>query len=104
MTWDLVGAETNSRLQCSQVNDLASVDLISTSVASADAGITDKFTCADHFGVTGGLVQGTYTLSISATNADDRSLGSAPALVEKTIRDRNAITDLGHILIPIDGK
>jgi hypothetical protein len=104
MTWDLVGADTNARLQCNQVDGLDSIDLISTSIASPDAAITDKFTCGDHFGVTGGLVQGTYTLSIAATTADAASLGTAPALVEKTIRDRNAITDLGHILIPIDGK
>jgi hypothetical protein len=104
MTWDLVGADTNARLQCDQIAGLAGVDLISTSVASPDSAITDKFTCGDHFGVTGGLVQGTYTLSVSAINTDDASLGTAPTLIEKSIRDRNAVTDLGHILIPIDGK
>ncbi|MCW5801030.1 MAG: hypothetical protein KIT31_01355 [Deltaproteobacteria bacterium] len=103
MSWDLVGASSNARLQCNQVDGLAGIELISTSVATPDSAISDKFTCGDHVGVTGGLVQGSYTVSIAALGAGDRAVGTAPA-VTKTINDRNAVTDLGHILIPIDGK
>lgn len=104
LSWDLVGATSNSKLRCSQVDGLSGIELVSTSIATPDTAISDKFTCGDQVGVTGGLVQGSYTISIAALGADEKSIGTSPAITEKTINARNAITDLGHILIPIDGK
>ncbi len=76
--------------------------MISTSVASSSDAFTDKFDCNDRSGVTSGFLQGAYTISIDAAQGN-RAIGTAPAIT-KTIRGKNAITDLGTITIPIQGQ
>lgn len=102
LSWDLVAASTNRPLDCSQVSGVDSILAVSTSMADAHRVYDDRRACADHAGVTAGLLQGTYTITIDAM-AGDRSLGAATALTNQTIAGQNQVTPLGTITIPIDG-
>jgi hypothetical protein len=102
LAWDLVGKTTKRPLDCAQVAGINAIKAISTSVADAHRAYDDKLTCEDHSTVTGGLLQGTYTISIDAM-AGDKSLGKATTLTNKVIEGHNRVTDLGLITIPIDG-
>jgi hypothetical protein len=52
--------------------------------------------------VTDGLLQGSYTVAIDAMAAD-RSVGKTMTLTSKPITGPNQVTDLGHVVIAIDG-
>ncbi|HLL22396.1 MAG TPA: hypothetical protein VK427_09710 [Kofleriaceae bacterium] len=97
--WQLRGKQSNQPVSCTGVD---SVEIIST-LASSTQALTDKFECADGSGLTAGLLSGSYTISLAALDTSDRALGTAPAQTSKAIRDRNQITDLGLITIPIEG-
>ena len=100
--WDLVGKTSNRPLECSQVAGLDTVRTISTSIADSTRAYDDLFTCSDHSSVSAGLLQGAYTISIDAM-VGEKSVGKATTLTTKVIGGQNAITDLGTIVIPIDG-
>jgi len=100
LSWDLVGATSNRTLACSEIG-ATQIELGSTSDRGA---ITDQFACADRFGVTGGFVQGDYALQLTAKAAGGATLGEPVTLDNKTIRDRNRITDLGFMSIPIANR
>jgi len=100
LDWQLRGEVSNQTLSCAGVD---SVEILSTLSGSTEA-VGDKFRCGDGSGLTAGLLNGAYTLSIAALDASDRSLGTAPPITSKAIRDRNQITDLGLITIPIQGR
>ena len=100
LDWQLRGEDSNQTLSCAGVD---SIEIAST-LASSTAAVADKFDCADHSGLTAGLLNGTYTISVAALGTDDRSLGTAPAQSNRVIRDRNQVTDLGLITIPIAGR
>lgn len=102
LSWDLVAKSTNRPLDCSQVSGADSILAVSTSMAGAHLVYDDRRACADHSGVTAGLLQGTYTITVDAM-AGDRSLGAATTLTNQVIKGQNHITDLGTITIPIDG-
>ncbi len=98
--WQLKGQSTNQTLACDGVS---SVEITSTLAGETQA-VADKFRCGDGSGLTAGLLNGTYTLSLAALDASNKALGVAPAQTNKVIRDRNQITDLGMITIPIDNR
>lgn len=100
--WALRGAQSNEALSCDEAGS-QSVEILSTLSGTTQA-IGDKFACTDGSGITGGLLAGAYTLSVSALDCDDCVLGTAPAQANKTIRDRNRVTDLGVITIPIENR
>jgi hypothetical protein len=100
LDWQLRGEQSNQTLSCTGVDSVE----ISSTLASSTAAVADKFTCADGSGITAGLLQGAYTISVAALGTDDRSLGTAPAESNQVIRDRNQVTDLGLITIPIEGR
>jgi hypothetical protein len=102
LSWDLVARSTNRPLDCSQVSGADSILAVSTSMADAHRVYDDRRACADGSGVTAGLLQGTYTITIDAV-AGDRSLGTATTLTNRVIAGHNRVTDLGTIPIPIDG-
>jgi hypothetical protein len=102
LSWDLVGGTTHRALDCSQVG-ADSITAISTSVADARRAYADTRACEDHTTVTGGLLQGAYTVSIDAIFAD-RSIGKAASLTNQVISGQNRVTDLGQISIAIDGQ
>lgn len=103
LTWDLVDSVTQKPLNCSEagVTSDGSVEAISTNMATSQKIITDKFTCEDHFGTTDALLAGNYTVAIDALDSTDRALSSRSTTVSKTITAPDGLTDLGHILIPI---
>ena len=100
LDWQLRGETTDQSLSCSGVD---SVEIASTLSGSTEA-VADKFTCADGSGITAGLLNGSYTISVAALNRENRALGTAPAQSSKAILDRNRVTDLGLITIPITNR
>ncbi len=102
LTWNLVDATTNTALTCEQVTGITGVGVISTSVANSNNFFDDKFTCGDYYGITGGLLAGVYTVDVDALGAGDASIGTIDALTNRLILDKNRVTDLGNITIPID--
>jgi len=101
--WALRGAQSNAALSCADAGDPDSIEILSTLAGTTQA-IGDKFNCADGSGITGGLLAGSYTISVAALDRENQALGVAPAQTAKPIRDRNQITDLGVITIPIDNR
>ena len=100
LSWDLIGKITNRTIDCGQAG-VDSILAVSTSVTDAHRIYDDRRRCDDHTGVSDGLLQGAYTITIDAM-AGDRSLGTT-ALTRQVIASQNRITDLGHIAIPLDG-
>ncbi|HLL22397.1 MAG TPA: hypothetical protein VK427_09715 [Kofleriaceae bacterium] len=100
--WALRGATTGAQLTCDTAM-ADGVEIISTLNGTSSAK-TDIFNCRQGGGYTAGLRAGTYTLSIAALDTQDRSIGTVPALTNKTISAPNKTTDLGLVMIPIDGK
>lgn len=97
--WDLY--DGNTLVSCSEAG-ATTVEAISTSVTSSSNSADDKYDCADHYGTTAGLLEGTYTVSIDATNSADQVVGVAPTLINKDIEAPNGLTDLGLVEIPLD--
>lgn len=103
LSWDLIGRTTNRPLSCAQAGvAVDKLNAISTSMADATRVYTDSFACEDGTAVSGGLLQGSYTIEINALSGD-KPVGSATTLTTKVIAGQNQVTDLGTILIPIDG-
>jgi len=103
LSWDLVGASSNRPLACSQIVGLDKIHAVSTSVSTAQFTYDDWFPCEDHVAISGGLLQGPYTIAIGAVTPD-RSIGPATTLTNQVISGQNRVTDLGHVLLPIDGR
>lgn len=74
------------------------VELIAT-VAGGAAAAADQFNCDDGQGVTAGYAAGNYTVSIDAFMGST-AIGTAPT-INSSIADRNAVTNLGTVTIPI---
>jgi hypothetical protein len=102
LAWNLQGASTNAALSCAQAA-ADGVEAIGTLVSNPNVSNSDIFPCEDHSGITAGYTQGTYTVSVAALNTADQSIGTAPALTNRTIEAPNKVTDLGTITIPITG-
>jgi len=98
--WTLRGQTSNQALSCDGVD---AVEIVSTLSGTTQA-LADKFNCADRSGITAGLLNGSYTVSVSALDRSDRAIGMSPAQSSKAIRDRNQVTDLGLITIPVEGR
>lgn len=102
LTWDLVDAVTDAPLTCDQAGVVgdASIETIATIVGSTFA-LVDKFQCEHGYGTTSPLLEGTYTVSVDA-EVNGAAVGTAPTLTNRVIQAPNGLTDLGHILIPIE--
>lgn len=99
LDWKLAGATSNAALSCSQ---LGNPTITLGTVDSARATV-DEFACADLGGVTGGFVAGDYTLQLTASSGES-NLGEPVTLDTKTILNRNRVTDLGLVTIPIANR
>ena len=107
--FELRDAGNGAQLSCAQAGAQGGVEILSTLNGSTMAK-SDIFDCVTPgfrddgkgLGFTAGILAGDYTVSISALDASDRSVGTAPALTNKRIQAPNKITDLGKIQIPID--
>jgi hypothetical protein len=102
LTWDLEDAVTGAPLTCDQagVTGDAGVETVATIVGTSFM-LTDVFECDHYFGTTAPMLAGTYTVSVDAV-VDGEAVGVAPALTNKRISSPNGLTDLGHVIIPID--
>lgn len=101
LTWNLIDS-SNAARTCEQVAGITGVGVLSTSVANSNNFFDDKFTCADYYGITGGLLAGVYTVAVDALGAGDASIGRSPVLTNRLILDKNRVTDLGNITITLD--
>jgi len=104
LSWSLVDAvNTSQRLSCREAGLAGSNGSIDTTVTIAGGGVsfTDRFKCIEGFGVTDPVLAGAYTVSVAAT-LNNAAIGTAPTMTNRVVRSPNGLTDLGHILIPID--
>ncbi|MBA3460331.1 MAG: hypothetical protein H0T46_10250 [Deltaproteobacteria bacterium] len=97
--WDLRRAGTNAPLTCAEVPKVA---ILSTSVTNPNNSFDDRFFCDENYGLTGGLLQGTYTLEVSAINTAGQGLGPQTQLLNKQISSPNKVTELGTIMVRVD--
>jgi cysteine-rich repeat protein len=99
--WELRGASSNSLLTCAQAA-ASSLSLVAT-VTSSTMASEEQFDCNWMGTLTAPLLAGSYTVSVSALNAAQQAVGTAPPLVERVIAAPNKITDLGLVTVPITG-
>ena len=98
--WTLRDAAGAGELSCAQ----ALADNVSLDVTIAGPSVPPvavDLPCEAGFGVSQGFITGTYQVSITATDADG-PLGEAIVKSNVVIGDRNEVTDLGHVDIPIN--
>ena len=106
-SWTLKGATSNSQLSCSQAGS-GGVSILSTVTGGSQA-VDDVFKCSDGdnpFIWTGGLLEGSYTVSVSAldTSTPGAALGQPTNLSNQIIRGQNQVTDLGALVLNVDGQ
>lgn len=100
--WNLRGAQSGAPLQCRDVANLDGVEIHSTVAGTMNA-VTDQFDCENGIDITGGLLAGAYNVSINAFNDVQGGLGTPVNMNNRTIKDRNGVTDLGTVTLPITG-
>ncbi len=99
--WDLRDSATNAALDCT-TGAVAKVAILSTSVTNANNSFDDRFPCNKQYGLTGGLVQGAYTLQVSATNTAGQGLGPPTTILNRNVAAPNKVTDLGTVMVKVD--
>jgi hypothetical protein len=102
VAWALKGQTTNQPLQCRDVANLDGVEIISTVTGGTQA-VVDQFDCTKGIDISGGLLAGAYTVSVDAFQDGGPALGPPVNLTNRTIKDRNGVTDLGTVTLPITG-
>ena len=103
LTWNLIGASSNSPLNCAAAGAAGGVEVTAT-LSGTSSAASDQFDCENQYGVTDAYITGNYTVSVAALNASDQSIGTAPTIPTATIGSANAVTNLGTVNIPITGK
>lgn len=101
--WSLKGGTTQAPLTCSQVADLQSISLLATPVGTG-ARVDTFMDCPLGAGASKALPVGEYTLSLDAVDSTNRALGTAGIALRQPINDRNQVTNLGSVVIPIDAR
>lgn len=103
--WGLRGEVSQQTLSCSSVVGLDTVSILATPVGTG-AMVESDMACAPGEGVSRALPPSLYTVDIDAINANSgASFGSIePVLTNQPIDDRNQVTDLNTVIIPLDGK
>jgi len=99
--WDLRDTVTNQALDCT-TGAVSKVAILSTSVTNANNSFDDRFPCDKQYGLTGGLLQGAYTLEVSATDPNGKGLGPQTEILNRTIAPKNKVTDLGTVTVRVD--
>lgn len=100
LDWTLRAAVGGATLTCAaaQADGVGVLTTVTNGTASKD----DQLDCAPGYGVTAGLLMGSYTVEVSAINTAGEGLGEGTIKTAQLIDDRNAVTDLGHFDLPID--
>jgi hypothetical protein len=99
--WEMRDAVTSAPLECRDVAGIDGVEIAST-LAGTTMAVTDIFDCDRLFDFSAPIMEGTYVVSMSALNTAGAALGQPQTLTNKDIRDRNQVTDLGTVVLPID--
>lgn len=99
--WDLRDTATNAPLSCAE-GAVSKVAMLSTSVTNGNNSFDDRFPCDKQYGLTGGLLQGAYTLEVSAADSAGRGLGPQTELLNRPVNGPNRVTDLGSITVHVD--
>ena len=99
--WNLIDTATSAPLDCT-TGAVTKVAALSTSVTNPNNAFDDRFKCGQHYGLTGGLLQGAYTVGVQAVNAAGQGLGPQNLLTNKIIASPNKVTDLGSIMVKVD--
>jgi hypothetical protein len=101
LTWDLEDS-AGRPVTCEEAGegDAVTVETVATITGSSFM-LTDQFDCDHYFGTTAPLLADSYTVSVGAA-VDDIGIGAAPTLINKTITAPSGLTDLGHVIIPLD--
>ena len=94
--WRLVDTN-NTQLTCAQV---ANLDHIEIHASNGNTVFTDLFNCEDLRGITGGLLEGDYLVTVLAADVNGASLGDPPAQPH-AITAPNVVTDLMVVDVPI---
>lgn len=104
LTWDLEDAATGAPMTCEQaglVGGDRGVETTATIVGTTFAE-SDVFDCDEYFGTTAPLLADTYTVSIDAVENGQAVSSEATVLINKVITAPSGLTDLGHVIIPIE--
>lgn len=101
LSWSLVGATSGQAVTCAQAQ-ANGVSVLTTVTNGTDA-LDDVYDCEDGYAITSARLAGSYTFSVSAINAQEQALGEPVNRTNVIINDRNQVTDLGALALPIDG-
>jgi len=80
------------------------VGFLWTSVTNGNYSADESFYCDRNpakFGLSGEIMQGSYTIAVSAVDAQNRALGPDTTLTNKQIQSPNKVTDLGTIMVQV---
>jgi hypothetical protein len=90
-------------LTCAEASNGGGPVKVSTvaTIVGTDFMLADRFPCEHGFGTTDPLLADTYTVSVDAAISSG-AIGTAPTLTNKVVNSPNGLTDLGHIIIPIN--
>ncbi|MDQ3364669.1 MAG: hypothetical protein M3680_04495 [Myxococcota bacterium] len=97
--WTLLGESTNTTLSCQPGETIA----VHSMLVGSTRGRDEAFDCDAGSGVTAGLVAGEYDVTITVRDANHRTIGTATTL-RASILDRNRVTDLGVVTIPVENE
>jgi hypothetical protein len=100
LTWALTKAGAPTTCSAEGAEGSASGVELTATVAGSSMALTDQFTCDDGSGITSGYPAGNYTVSVDAFTGAG-AIGTAPAINSAVIHDKNQVTDLGTVMIPI---
>ncbi|MBX3155258.1 MAG: hypothetical protein KF773_04605 [Deltaproteobacteria bacterium] len=98
--WDLRAASNNAPVSCNGAG-ASNVELAVTVTGTNDLRSV-KFPCGDGGAVTDALLEDSYVASVAALNSANAAVGVSAAQ-NTDIKDRNQVTELGTIVVPIDG-
>ena len=101
VAWDLRDAVTNAALDCRDVVGIDGVEIASTLAGTTQA-VTDIFDCENLVDFSAAVMEGNYVVSVAALNTAGQALGQPQTLNNRTMRNRNQVTDLGSVALPID--
>lgn len=102
--WDLRRQGTAAPISCANLAATDGVGITATLASNSSIFVPDDFDCVDGetFSVfTDALAKGVYNVAIQAINAQSAAIGPATVLANKSIGDRNAVTDLGVVTLDV---
>jgi hypothetical protein len=106
LQWQLTAASTGANLMCSDDPDVFSIE-VTVDDCAGHVTAEPPFGCADPVGYTAGILDGSYTIIVAATDANGTQLGISDPIegsIATTATTGNTITDLHVVTIPIGNK